>query len=156
MPTCGECGHNMKPHCMCFDESYSEKYYRYDTVKRFVAEADCLLVIGTALETSFARSIVDNFLKRELPVIEVNLESAIKRGHNIQVIQKSEVALPLLFKEFYRLKKEARSVSPKLVNSKTGVKTTADAGKKKISPKASSFKVSAAAAVKSKSVMTKK
>jgi len=32
VPICKECGANMKPHCMFFDEGYSEHYYRSDTV----------------------------------------------------------------------------------------------------------------------------
>jgi hypothetical protein len=42
-------------------------------------------------------------LKKEAPVIEINLETAINRGNNFQVFGKSEVTLPLLFKEYYRL-----------------------------------------------------
>ena len=73
----------MKPHCMFSDEAYSEHYYKKDTVMRYAKESDCLVVVGTALSTSFARQIVANFLDRELPVIELNLESAINRGYNI-------------------------------------------------------------------------
>ena len=32
VPKCKECGAVMKPHCMFFDENYSEKFYRYETV----------------------------------------------------------------------------------------------------------------------------
>ena len=83
VPTCTECGQNMKPHCMFFDEAYSERYYRYETVDKFCEEADCLIVIGTALATSFASNIVKGFLIGEKPVIEVNLKSSIHRGFNI-------------------------------------------------------------------------
>jgi NAD-dependent SIR2 family protein deacetylase len=75
----------MKPHCMFFDESYSEHYYRRETVMDFVEKSDCLLVIGTALMTALANKIVDNFLDKQLPVIEINVESAINRGNYIQV-----------------------------------------------------------------------
>ena len=68
-----------------------------------VEKSDCLIVVGTALATNLAKQIVADFLKKELPVIEVNLESAINTGHNIQVLEKSEIALPALFKEYYRL-----------------------------------------------------
>ena len=105
VPTCDECGKNMKPHCMFFDEAYSEHYYRQETVDSFLKQSDCLIVIGTALATNFAKRIVVEHLDRELPVIEVNLESAISRGNNIQVLEKSEVALPTLFNEYYRLLK---------------------------------------------------
>lgn len=103
VPRCRECGATMKPHCMFFDEAYSEHYYRKDTVKGFVEESDCLIVVGTALATNLAKTIVGEFLSKELPVIEVNLESVINRGNNIQVLEKSEFALPALFKEYYRL-----------------------------------------------------
>lgn len=74
----------MKPHSMFFDESYSEHYYRKDTVQRFVdSECDVLIVVGTALATNMAKRIVSNMLNEEKPVIEVNMESAIERGNNI-------------------------------------------------------------------------
>ena len=87
----------MKPHCMFFDEAYSEHYYRKDTVMNYVGSSDCLVVIGTALQTNVSKQIVCSFLDKELPVIEINLESAIKRGNNIQVLEPSETALPALF-----------------------------------------------------------
>ena len=105
VPMCQVCGAPMKPNVMYFDETYSEHYYREKTVSSFLEQSDCLIVIGTALATNFAKRIVVHHLDRELPVIEVNLVSAINRGNNIQVLEKSEVALPALFKEYYRLKK---------------------------------------------------
>ena len=73
----------MKPHCMFFDETYSEKYYRKDTIMKYMHTSDLLIVTGTALETQMARSIVAKFLMKELPVIEINLQSAINCGNNI-------------------------------------------------------------------------
>ena len=87
----------MKPHSMFFDEYYSEKYYRVNTVNNFVEESDCLIVVGTALVTCLASSIVNSFVYRSLPVIEINLESSINKGKNIQVLQGSETALPEMF-----------------------------------------------------------
>lgn len=74
----------MKPHCMFFDESYSEEFYRKDTVDKFVEKMDAIIVIGTALATNFARRIVLKALdKLECPVIEINLESAVNGGFNL-------------------------------------------------------------------------
>lgn len=73
----------MKPHTMFFDEAYSEHYYHKDTVMDLVRKSDCLLVIGSSVQTNLVKQIVANFLENELPVIEVNLESQIGRGHNI-------------------------------------------------------------------------
>ncbi len=83
MPKCEECGAVMKPHCMFFDEAYNEHYYRRDTVMQYVEQSDCLVVIGTALATNLAKQIVCTFLDKELPVIEINMESSIERGNNI-------------------------------------------------------------------------
>ena len=96
----------MKPHSMFFDESYSEHYYRKDTVMDFVNESDCLVVVGTALATTMAKNIVAILLNKEIPVIEINLESAIDKGNNIQVVEKSDTALPKLFNEFYKLQRQ--------------------------------------------------
>ena len=112
---------------MFFDESYCERFYRYKTVSKFCDDSDCLIVIGTALATGFANSIVKGFLKKELPVIEINLESAIDKGFNIQVLEKSEISLPALFSEYYRLvknpvkaqKSSAKVPSPKGTKNQT-------------------------------------
>jgi NAD-dependent SIR2 family protein deacetylase len=81
VPKCKECGKNMKPHSMFFDESYSEHYYRKHTVNNFYETCDLLIVIGTALATTFANNIVCITLEKETPVIEVNLEPCINVGH---------------------------------------------------------------------------
>ena len=76
----------MKPHCMFFDEAYSEHYYRKDTVKNYVESSDCLIVVSTALDTNMAKMTVGKFLENELPVIEINIQSSINKGNNIQVL----------------------------------------------------------------------
>lgn len=128
VPKCQLCESPMKPHCMFFDETYSEHYYRKETVEKFLEKADCLVVVGTALATNFAKKIAVEMLDRECPVVEINLESAINVGHNVQVVEKSEIALPKLFNEFYRLQKMPKSSS--------SAATSGGALKKKDSPKA--------------------
>jgi NAD-dependent SIR2 family protein deacetylase len=75
----------MKPHEMFFDETYSEHYYRSDTVKEYLNGVDCLIVVGTALETNLARNILTACLSQDdVPVIEVCYpESCIDRGFNL-------------------------------------------------------------------------
>ena len=73
VPRCKKCGAFMKHHCMFFDECYSEELYKDETVREFVHEADGLIVIGTALATGLAYSLVrDKLLKQDIPIIEVN------------------------------------------------------------------------------------
>ena len=85
VPICSECGSNMKPHCMFFDECYSEAYYRSVSIEDFVDnKMDCIIVVGTALATGLARRMVNIGIdKADCPVIEINLESSINRGFNL-------------------------------------------------------------------------
>jgi len=81
VPKCNECGEPMKPHSMFFDEAYCEHYYRQATVDDFWYDADCLVVVGTALATSYAKQIVTRMLAREALVIEINMEPCIPVGN---------------------------------------------------------------------------
>ena len=59
---------------------------------------DGLVVIGTALQTAFAKRIVTACIEMiDVPIIEVNLESCIDYGYTIKLCQKSEVCLPEMF-----------------------------------------------------------
>ncbi len=50
LPRCKHCNEIMKPHCMFFDEQYSEKWYKSTSVKKYLEEKlDGLIVVGTAL-----------------------------------------------------------------------------------------------------------
>ncbi len=81
VPLCKECGKRMKPHSMFFDEGYSEHYYRKETVDAFKEHMDCLIVVGTALQTTFALRICAEHVDKELPLIEVNMEPAVTVGN---------------------------------------------------------------------------
>jgi hypothetical protein len=75
----------MKPHAMFFDECYNEHYYRQRTIDDIEYDLmDCLIVVGTALATSGARSIVNRTLnKQNIPVIELNLEPQCKVSYTM-------------------------------------------------------------------------
>jgi len=73
----------MKPNCLFFDEAYSELYHRKDTIIKHVEKSDCLIVVGTSLQTNLGKQIVSTLLDKELPVIELSLESSIDRGNNL-------------------------------------------------------------------------
>lgn len=104
VPKCRECGAPMKPHCMFFDESYNEKYYRDMTTRKMEEEIDAFIVIGTALATGGASSMVNRTLnKKEIPVIEFNMQPCIEEGYVFNVTEKCETALEKFFNEYYRL-----------------------------------------------------
>ena len=61
-------------------------------------KCDGLIVIGTALQTAFAKQMISSMiLKDTVPVVEINLEQNIKSGFCISLLEKSEIALPALF-----------------------------------------------------------
>jgi NAD-dependent SIR2 family protein deacetylase len=104
VPLCKECQSPMKPHCMFFDESYNECYYRDMTTRKMEDDMDAFIVIGTALATGGAKSMVSRTLtKKEIPIFEFNMDPCIDRGFVFHVTEKCETALDKFFNEFYRL-----------------------------------------------------
>ena len=97
----------MKPHAMFFDEQYTEELYKSDTVRAYAQDKmDALIVVGTALQTSLAKILVNQALVKEsVPVIEVNIESAILNGLCIRVEEGSETSLPKLVAEYKKITK---------------------------------------------------
>ncbi len=124
VPKCTECGKNMKPHSMFFTEAYSEHYYRKETVDEYYKDADCLIVVGTALATSYAKRMVVDFLNEEKLVIEVNMEPCVEVGRTLQLIGKSEVILPKLFDVYHGIeqKEESKEESKEITKAKIEVK----------------------------------
>ena len=81
MPMCDKCGGVMRPHVLWFDESYNEQFYCYDTVKTYVErDVDAVLVIGTALETALASSLVTDAIADQILIFEFNTEPVIPKG----------------------------------------------------------------------------
>ena len=58
VPMCQVCGAPMKPNVMYFDETYSEHYYRSETIQAWFKQIDCMIVIGTQLATQMAKRLV--------------------------------------------------------------------------------------------------
>ena len=89
----------MRPNILWFDESYNQTYYRSETIRDFCWDGlEAVIVVGTALETSMAASLVNNALLQDVMVIEVNPEPCLKQGNVVNVNEKSEKALPEILK----------------------------------------------------------
>ena len=63
-----------------------------------------MIVIGSALTTGIPRGAVEDMLERECPVIELNIESQIDKGNNLQVLGPAEETVPQLIKAYLDLK----------------------------------------------------
>ena len=90
---------------MCFDETYSEEFYQSQSVGNYLRDkCDGLVVVGTALQTSYAKRIITSLIVRDtVPIVEVNLEANIEHGYVVGLLAKSEECLPELFTELVSL-----------------------------------------------------
>jgi len=98
VPECPKCKGVARPHTLFFDESYEQEYYRKDTVLNEIQTGDCLIVIGTALETNLAATIVAQAITNKKLVIEINPQPCIKNGNVRHLIGGVEKFLPELCK----------------------------------------------------------
>jgi len=98
VPECPNCKGTARPHTLFFDESYVEEYYRRSQIMEEIQTSDCLIVIGTALETNMASIIVAQALTNKKLVIEINPQPCIKYGNVRHLIGGVEKILPELSK----------------------------------------------------------
>lgn len=87
-----------RPHTLLFDEAYDDTYYRSESVKQFNSECDCLIVVGTALETNLASQLVGKAINNKALVVEINPNPCIQADGVYQLKGRSEEFLPNLFK----------------------------------------------------------
>lgn len=86
-----------RPHTLLFDENYDDQFYRTNTVTNFSRDCDCLVVVGTALETSMAARIVCEAIRRKAVVIEINPDPCIAADGVLQLKGTSEEFLNEMF-----------------------------------------------------------
>ena len=98
VPECPNCKGVARPHTLFFDESYEDAYYRRSKLLEEIQSVDCLIVIGTALETNLARTIVAQAITNKKLVIEINPEPCIRYGKIRHLIGGVESILPELCK----------------------------------------------------------
>jgi len=98
VPKCPICKGLARPHTLFFDESYNEEFYKKDTAMKKIENMDCLIVIGTRLETNLASRIVGEAISKDCQIIEINPEPVIECGNVLQLIGESEKIIPNLWK----------------------------------------------------------
>lgn len=96
-----------RPHTLFFDESYEEEYYRGQSLMKQINSMDCLLVVGTALETYLACKIVNEAVKSNKLIIEVNPQPRIQNGNVKHFIGNAEEFIPTLCEGYQKIKTES-------------------------------------------------
>ena len=77
---CPNCGEDLRPHVLWFDENYDEKFFKKDSVLRVSKETGLLFILGTSGETQLPQKIAQNVLSNSGTVIEVNIEDSYFSG----------------------------------------------------------------------------
>jgi len=71
---CPSCGKPTRPHVLWFDESYDEELFRAASALHAAADAELLLVVGTAGATNLPLQIAAVVARAGRPIIDVNVE----------------------------------------------------------------------------------
>ncbi len=103
---------------MFFDESYQEEYYRGESIVPKIEDMDCLIVIGTELETNLASKIVSKAIGEKILIVEMNPKPCIQYGNVRHLIGGSEKFVPEIFKTIQQKLTEKKSPAPKVTQRK--------------------------------------
>eukprot|EP01017_Pseudomicrothorax_dubius_P034165 TRINITY_DN464_c0_g2_i2.p1 TRINITY_DN464_c0_g2~~TRINITY_DN464_c0_g2_i2.p1 ORF type:complete len:437 (+),score=78.51 TRINITY_DN464_c0_g2_i2:177-1487(+) len=98
VPRCPKCGELARPHILFVDEFSSEEQYRAETVLRRVANVDCIILIGNALESHFSTLLLSQAVNNDALIIDINTLPACESGRVRQLQGKAETLVPQLCK----------------------------------------------------------
>lgn len=96
---CPNCQSETRPHVLWFDEYYNEHQYHLHTVLRIAKETGLLFITGTSGATNLPQMVVENTIKRQGVVIDINPNEnlfsekldRLKNGYSVKA--KSSAAL---------------------------------------------------------------
>ena len=99
---CPRCGARSRPHVLWFDETYDERFFRFESSLRVASATDLLLVVGTSGATNLPNRVVWEVFSRGGVIVDINIEDntfseIAKRSEMGGVIRKpSGTAIPEL------------------------------------------------------------
>lgn len=101
---CPNCGEDLRPHVLWFDETYNETYYKFQTAKAELDKTNILFLVGTSGGTTFPNLAIDRVKYFNGYIVDLNIsESEYSDELNdyeksIILREKSEIALPKIDK----------------------------------------------------------
>ncbi|CAK58328.1 unnamed protein product (macronuclear) [Paramecium tetraurelia] len=96
IPKCPICGSKGRPHLLLLDDEILDENCRITEIQELSQKYETIIVIGTTLQTHFAKTMVCEFIKKKATIIEINPEPVIEVGNTFWLIGKSEEILPEL------------------------------------------------------------
>lgn len=70
---CPDCGEDLRPHVLWFDETYNEKYYKFQTVRGIADKTAMLFVIGTSGATFLPSDFIDRVGFFNGTIVDINI-----------------------------------------------------------------------------------
>lgn len=101
---CPRCGRPARPHVLWFDETYNEKWFRFESSIRKAAATDLLLVIGTSGATNLPNQVAHHVYRKGGAIVDINIEDnpfgrlAEASGRGLIIREPSAKTLPALVK----------------------------------------------------------
>lgn len=74
--TCPNCGDDLRPHVLWFDEYYNEEYYKFDSALKTAEKSHILFILGTSGATTLPQMIAERVISRGGMVIDVNINES--------------------------------------------------------------------------------
>lgn len=75
--TCARCGGWLRPHVLWFDESYNERYYRFETAINAALDTRLLITVGTTGATNLPNQIVHLVYRNNGFLIDINVANNV-------------------------------------------------------------------------------
>ena len=97
---CPNCGEDLRPHVLWFDEIYNETYYKFQTAKLELDKTGILFLVGTSGGTQFPIFAIDRVKFFNGYIVDLNIADShysdeLKNYENSIILrEKSEIALP--------------------------------------------------------------
>jgi len=100
---CPNCGEDLRPHVLWFDETYNETYYKFQTAKSELDKTNILFLVGTSGGTTFPKFAIDRVKFFNGYIVDLNIsenqysDGLNKYENSIILRDKSEIALPKIY-----------------------------------------------------------
>lgn len=96
VPQCPECKGAARPHTKFNDEDYDEFFHKNSAVQDKVAFCDCIILIGSRLDSNFASTLVSQAMSSGALIVEISAMPVLEIGNVKQLIGFTEELVPML------------------------------------------------------------
>lgn len=96
VPECPECKGIARPSTKFNDEEPDDYFYKKTAVQKKIASCDCVILIGTRLDSHFATMLMNQAITSGALIVEVGASPVLEFGNIKQLIGFPEELVPML------------------------------------------------------------